>query len=57
MEKKIKELEIQLLTNLKTIEKYEDKNYQKDIEILKNQKVSDDELNEKILNNRKRIRK
>ena len=52
LENKVKDLEIQLLNNIDTIEKYEDeiKNYQQEIETYKNQKVSDDETNDKILN-------
>ena len=52
LENKVKDLEIQLLNNIDTIEKYEDeiKNYQQEIETYKNQKASDDETNDKILN-------
>jgi chromosome segregation ATPase len=52
LENKVKDLEIQLLNNLETVEKYEGeiKNYQEEIESYKKQKLEDDTMNEKILN-------
>ena len=52
LENRVKELEIQLLNNLETIEKNDEeiKNYQKEIESYKNQKLKDDEMNENMLN-------